>query len=97
MSNLQFLIIQVDGKKEGVKQRHTFSLNEDTGKIVEQIDKIEADGSESEEFFPTKYHSLNNFAGSFDVYMGHPNKIWSDEDLAEQIVSEYLFDENVYD
>jgi hypothetical protein len=29
--------------------------------------------------------------------MGHPNKIWSDEDLAEQIVGEYLFDENIYD
>lgn len=97
MSNLPFLIIQIDGKVGGVKQRHTFSLNEDTGKIQEQIDKIEPDGSELEEFFPTKNHSLSNFAVSFDHYMGHPNKVWSDEDLAEQIVSEYLFDENIYD
>lgn len=92
MSNLQFLIIQVDGKKEGVKQRHTFSFDEETNKIVEQRDKIEADGSELEEFFPTRYHSLSDFAVSFDHYMGHPNKVWSDEDLAEQIVSDYMFD-----
>lgn len=97
MSNLPFLIIQVKDKGEGVQQRHTFSLDEDQGRVVEQIDKIEADGAELEEFFPTKYQSVSDFVVNFDRYMSHPSKIWSDEDLAEQIVSEYLFDENIYD
>ena len=97
MSNLQFLIILVDDKIEGTRQRHTFSFNEETGQVVEQIDRIEADGAEWEEFFPTKYHYLSKFLASFDRYMNHPGKIWADEDLAEQIAGDYLFDENIYD
>jgi hypothetical protein len=96
MSNLEFLKIQIPGKISGTKQRHTFSIDEERGRIVEQIDKIE-EGSEHEEYFNTKTHTISDFASSFDMYMGHPGKIWSDEDLAEQIVGEYLFDENFYD
>lgn len=65
--------------------------------LVDVIDRATGERAEEVDFPHPKTMNLSSFAVNVDAYMGHPGRIFGDEDLVDEICRSFIFDENFFE